>query len=554
MQGKRIDTTPGGPRARRLGLAASALVLASGLAACGSSGHATTAAGGSSTASTGGTQASVSVPTSHTLTLSFLQDPGQPPDPAVYYAGQGLLLQDNLYDGLVQYAPNTASRQIIPDLAASWTVSANSETYTFQLRHGVLFHDGTSFTSAAVAPSFARDSAVNQGPAYMAQAVSSIQTPDPYTVVINLSSPNASFLDYLASAYGPRIYSPSGLASHAGSDHDQTYLQAHDLGSGPYTLTKAVVGVDYQMQAFPQYWGKQPYYTTVDMPVIDNFNTEELEFEHGQIDAIMHDIPSQAIDSLSKNPKYAVYTLPTLQSEYAYINPSVGFLTSATNRAALVDAINAKQIVDDVYPGRGIVSPGLYPHDLLPAGLAAEPTKPDSSALSAIVNKLPDAEKKITIGYDTSSPDDALIAEILTNQLDAVGLSVTSVGYDTSTIYGWGPPGNPKGAPAILIEYIWPDAYDPYQWSHIALDPNGGINYLHCNVPNSSSELNQALITNDTNLFGQVGDAAVQAGCLVNLVDRNDVMAAQPWLKGIPEGHVVSAPNALLLDPLYPGS
>lgn len=552
MRDERIEMSATRRRVRRIGLASLTTVLAVGLAACGSSSH-TNAAGGTATSSPGASQPPVSVPTSHTLTLSFLQDPGQPPDPAVYYAGQGLLLQDNMYDGLVQYAPNTASRQIAPDLATSWTVSSNSETFTFQLRQGVTFHDGTPFTSAAVSPSFARDAAVNQGPAYMAQAVSSIQTPSPYTVVINLSSPNPSFLDYLAAAYGPRIYSPTGLAAHAGSDHDQTYFQTHDLGSGPYTLTKSVVGVDYQMQAYPQYWGKQPYYTTVDMPVIDNFNTEELEFEHGQIDAIMHDIPSQAIDALSKNPKYTVYTLPTLQSEYAYINPSAGFLATAANRSALINAINAKQIVDDVYPGRGIVSPGLYPHDLLPSGLAAEPTKPDVSALNAIVSQLPAAEKKITIGYDTSSPDDALIAEILTNQLDAVGLSVTSVGYDTSTIYGWAPPGNPKGAPAILIEYIWPDAYDPYQWSHISLDPNGGINYLHCNVPNSSSDLNQALVSNDTALFGKVGDAALQAGCLTNLVDRNDVMVAQPWLKGIAEGHVVSAPNALLLDPLYPG-
>ena len=518
-------------------------LISGGLAACSSGGGKSAASGPTTTA-----------PASHTLTLSFLQDPGQPPDPAVYYAGQGLILQDNMYDGLVQYEPGTAQRKIIPDLATSWTVSANSETYTFQLRSGVVFHDGTPFTSAAVAPSFARDAAVNGGPAYMAQAAASIQTPDTSTVVINLSSPNTVFLDYLASAYGPRIYSPTGLATHAGSDHDQTYLDTHDLGSGPYTLTKAAVGVDYQLQAFPQYWGKQPYYTTVNFPVIDNFNTEELEFDNGQIDAILHDLPSPAIDSFTKNPKFSVYTLPTLQSEYAYINPTSGFLTSAANRVALIHAINAQQIVNDVYPGRGTVSAGLYPHDLLPGGLAAEPTTANASALSAIVSKLSASEKHISIGYDNSSPDDALIAEIMANQLDAIGLSVTSVGYDTGTIYGWAPPGTVSGAPAILIEYIWPDAYDPYQWAHIALDPSGGINYLHCDVPNSSTELGQALVTNDTALFGQVGDAAVAAGCLVNMVNRVDVMVAQPWLKGMTAAHVVAAPNTLNLDALYPGT
>lgn len=90
-----------------VGAALVVAAAAAGLSACGSS----------------SSNVSTTVPTSHTLNLAFLQDPGQPPDPAVYCAGQGLILQDNIYDGLVQYAPNTADRNIVPDLATSWTVS-----------------------------------------------------------------------------------------------------------------------------------------------------------------------------------------------------------------------------------------------------------------------------------------------------------------------------------------------------------------------------------------------------------------------------------------------
>ncbi|MGD0880903.1 MAG: ABC transporter substrate-binding protein, partial [Acidimicrobiales bacterium] len=149
-------------------------LLATALAACGSSGSSST---------------STSYPTSHTLQLSFLQDPGQPPDPDVYYAGEGLLLTRNLYEGLVKYQSGTASRVIVPSLATSWAISNGGSTYTFQLRKGVLFHDGTPFTSAAVAPSFARRTAVDGGPAYMVAGVTSVQTPSPYTVVINLNAP-----------------------------------------------------------------------------------------------------------------------------------------------------------------------------------------------------------------------------------------------------------------------------------------------------------------------------------------------------------------------------
>jgi peptide/nickel transport system substrate-binding protein len=218
--------------------------------------------------------AAASFPTSHTLNLSFLQDPGQPPDPDVYYAGEGLLLTRNLYQGLLQYKSDTPKRVLEPELATSWSVSANGLVYTLQLRHGVLFHDGTPFTSAAIAPDFARRTAVDGGPAYQVSDVASVTTPDPYTAVITLKTPNTSFLDYLASPYGPVMESPTALAANAGSDSDQTYLETHDIGTGPYTLSESKVGVMYQLKEFPQYWGPKPYYTTVNLPVVDDLSTE----------------------------------------------------------------------------------------------------------------------------------------------------------------------------------------------------------------------------------------------------------------------------------------
>ncbi|HUE60484.1 MAG TPA: hypothetical protein VMO88_12960, partial [Acidimicrobiales bacterium] len=92
-------------RRQRRAMTVGSVVVAAGLSlsACSSSAK--------SSSSTGGGTGS-SFPTSHTLTLSFLQDPGQPPDPAVYYAGEGIILQDNMYDGLVQYAGGIAARRV----------------------------------------------------------------------------------------------------------------------------------------------------------------------------------------------------------------------------------------------------------------------------------------------------------------------------------------------------------------------------------------------------------------------------------------------------------
>jgi peptide/nickel transport system substrate-binding protein len=493
----------------------------------------------------------------HVLHLSFLQDPGQPPDPDIYYAGEGLLLTRNLYQGLVQYEPGTANRKIEPELATSWTISPNHVTYTFQLRHGVTFHDGTPFTSAAVEPSFARRAAVGGGPAYMVSDVKSVATPSKYEVIITLKTPNTAFMDYLASAYGPVMESPTALKAHAGTNHDQTYLETHDIGTGPYELTEAKVGVAYAMKAYPGYWGKKPYFTTVDLPVIDDLSTEEIEFNDGQIDGILHDLTDSAASSYQKNKSDSFYELPTLRSEVVYVNEHKGFLTSEEARVALLHAIDVKNIVAGVFPGgQATVPTQMSPAHLLPLQYAKETLTYDTSPLSKIVSKIPSAEKDITVGYDTGSPDDQLIAEQIGAELLGEGVTAKVVGYQTSEIYSWiGSVKDEESAatPNVLVDYFWPDADTPYTWSHITYDPNGGLNYMTCQVPGIGALDAKAVQTGSDALYNQVSNMAVSSGCWENLADQNDVMVFKPSIKGVVDAHVAAEPEMLLLDNLYEG-
>src|SRR5258707_5587524 len=196
-------------RTRRIGTGLLALAVALFAAGCGASGAKATAN---------------PAPTDHVLRLSFMQDPGQPPDPDIYYAGQGLLLTTNLYEGLLQFKGGQAKAELEPLLATEWNASPDNKVFTFKLREGVKFHDGTPFTSAAVKASFDRRAAVNQGPAYMVTDIDSVTTQGDYGVTVALKAPNSAFLDYLACPYGPRMMSPEGLKKNAGSDNAQTYL------------------------------------------------------------------------------------------------------------------------------------------------------------------------------------------------------------------------------------------------------------------------------------------------------------------------------------------
>ena len=526
---------------RRAGAAAAAVLAGLGLAACGSS---------SPSAPTAPSPA----PAGRTLSLSFLQDPGSGAgDPDIYYAGQGIILQDNTYQGLLQYAGGTATPTIIPDLAASYTVSKNYTVYTLKLRHGVYFHDGTPFTSAAVAPSFARRLAVGQGPAYMVMGAK-VTTQGLYQVTITLSAPNPFFPAYLASAYGPRMMSPAGLAAHAGSDHDQTYLATHDLGTGPYELSEAKIGSMYQLKAFPGYWGPKPYFSTVNLPVITDSSTQQLEFDKGQLAAIMHDLPESAVKQYLGDKAISSYALPTLNSDFLYVNPASGFLTSAANRMALLKAVNVQEIFKEVFTGRATIAGQAYPAHMMPAGDAAQDITYDTAPLASLVKSLPASERTLTIGYDSSSPDNQLVANVLSAELDQLGLTVTVQSYPTATIYGWPPPSpSAKGAPGVLLDGGWPDAAPPYMWAHISFDPNGGLNYLHCSTPEISQLLTQGATTGSAATFSQIGELSVQTGCWYNLVNQNDFMVAQPWLKGVAQAHVVTYPNSLNLYALSAG-
>jgi peptide/nickel transport system substrate-binding protein len=526
---------------QRATVTAVAVLAGLGLAACGTSSPSSPAARSS-------------VPASHTLDLSFLQDPGSGSgDPDIYYAGQGIILQDNLYQGLLQYEGGTATPTIIPDLATSYTVNKGYTVYTLKLRHGVLFHDGTPFTSAAVAPSFARRLAVGQGPAYMVMGAT-VTTQGPYQVTITLKSPNPFFPSYLAAPYGPRMMSPAGLAAHAGSDHDETYLRGHDLGTGPYELTEAKIGTVYQLKAFGKYWGPKPYFSTVNLAVIDDSSTQQLEFNKGQLAAIMHDLPESAVKSYLADKSVVSYSLPTLNSDFLYVNPAAGFLTTAANRMALLKAVNVQQIFKEVFTGRATVAQQAYPAHMMPAGNAAQSIPYDTAPLASLVKSLPASERTLTIGYDSSSPDNQLVANVLSAELDQVGLSTTVQSYPTATIYSWPPPApSAKGAPGVLLDAGWPDAAPPYMWAHISFDPNGGLNYLHCSTPQISQLLTQGAATGSAATFSEIGQLSAQTGCWYNLVNQDDFMVVQPWLKGVTQAHVVTNPNSLNLYALSAG-
>ena len=167
------------------------------------------------------------------LRTALTADPA-PLDPDTYYEAEGLAITTSVYEGLLHYEND--SPKIAGLLAESWDVSDGARTFTFKLRDGVKFSDGTKFDSAAAKASFQRRIDLKGGPSYMLADVESMSTPDPLTFVVHLRKPSQVFLDYLASPYGPLITSPTAVEKHAvGNDHAAKWFGSHSAGTGPYS-------------------------------------------------------------------------------------------------------------------------------------------------------------------------------------------------------------------------------------------------------------------------------------------------------------------------------
>ena len=136
--------------------------------------------------------------------------------------------------------------QIVGDLAESWSVSPDRLTYTFKLRPNVFFHDGSRLTSADVKASYERIARPPQG-VFSARrvdyaAISSIDTPDPLTVVFHLQWPEAAMLANFASPWNC-IYSAAKLAQ------DPEFPKTHVLGTGAFAFVDYVKGQYWRGQA-----------------------------------------------------------------------------------------------------------------------------------------------------------------------------------------------------------------------------------------------------------------------------------------------------------------
>jgi len=154
------------------------------------------------------------------------------------------------YSYLVKY-DSSQNGKIVGDLAKSWTISDDGRTYTFKLYEGVKFHDGTAFSSADIKATFERIAHPPEGVVSLRKSsfenVTSIEAPDPQTVIFKLAQPGASMLDNFASPFNC-VYSAAKIKDNP------KYPETNVMGTGAFQFVEYVRGSHWSSKRFDGYF------------------------------------------------------------------------------------------------------------------------------------------------------------------------------------------------------------------------------------------------------------------------------------------------------------
>jgi len=466
-------------------------------------------------------------------------------DPADAYDYFGINIIQNVGDGLVDYIPGTT--QYAPALATSWSVSSDGLTWTFNLREGVRFPDGTPFNASVVKYSIDRQFAIDEpegpfaGVGYDTIINRTVVT-GPSQVQFVLNSPFSAFLALVAFTpmypVNPNVASPSSIVNYT----EGSVNVSNPNGLGPYMLTKWIrtAGKDVEMDltANPYYWNASGGYPKTKNVIIKFYSDHTsllLALKNGEIDVAYRQLEASDIISLQGNSNFRIWTGPGAFIQYLVFNTASPPFNNLLVRQALAAAVNRSLITQGVFQGQAdplysMVPAGMFSHtDAFKdkygeANITLAKQLLQQAGYSA-TNKL-----TFTLTYPTQhySATDG-IAAALKQAFEATGMVSVQLAsqpwpnYKESTradqlqayIYGW-----------------YPDFVDPYDYLYPFL-PADGVGFLHTHFVDSQINSWLQQVTG-------ISDASQQAAIYTQLQTR---LADQAPLVPLFQGTTIAVSN-----------
>ncbi|WP_197495787.1 ABC transporter substrate-binding protein [Acidihalobacter yilgarnensis] len=482
-----------------------------------------------------GVPAFAATPT-NVLVIGKAADP-QTLDPDVTMDNNDWTVTYPAYQRLVRYktVAGKGTTSVVGELARSWTVSPDKLTWTFKLRPGERFADGTPVTASAVKFSFDRLLKLGKGPAEPFQDLASVMVINPYTIRFRLKEAFAPFLYTLAND-GAAIINPKVMTHQVNGDLAQAWLAGHTAGSGAYQLRSWQKGQSLIMTPNAHYAGPKPHFAEVIVKIVPDASARRLQLERGDLD-IAENLPADQLNAMKKagTPGVIVREYPSLKVTYLYLNNKRPPLDKVAVRRAIIEAVDARAIIGGILNGEGKPMGAPIPDGMWGYDPTLKPVARDIAKARALLKQAGAEHLKLSFDYSDADPNWSTIALAVQANLADAGISVKLENFANATYrdrLG-------KGDFDIAIGNWSPDFADPYMFMNYWFDSaNGGLagNRSFYSNPEVDKLVRTAAVATTQRermrLYQQAQRIAVKDAAYVYLFQKNSQIAMRKAVKG----------------------
>lgn len=422
-------------------------------------------------------------------------------DPATVSDFESFQVTRNVYDPLVQV--DDANQKLVPWLATSWEQSADGVTWTFHLKQGVTFHDGSKLDAQTVKMSLDRVLDLKQGPYYVISNFTKVQVVDPMTVAITTDAPDSYVPAHLVKV---GIVSSQALLAHrTASDPWATqFFQATAVGSGPYKLDQWQRGVQINLSKNELWWSPwQP--GSIDKVIIKPTSDVAARvqlFQTGGADFMNVWPPSDAI-RVGKLPHFKLLQFNTFDTDpIFYLNVQKPPFDKKEVRQAMQYAFDYNAMIA-FYKGYATIPTGPMPPDFPGAAKDLQPFKQDLNQARALLQQAGVSPSSINVNIlvVTGVAEFGVGATIMQDAMKKLGatLAINEIpSTELLTRYA-----NPASAGAMTDIIASPFTLDPLIFMAF-FRPDNTFNLAKFNDPSVTAGLDKAARTVDATARNQI--------------------------------------------------
>jgi len=357
------------------------------------------------------------------LTLAIQTEPAAWDPTQLPGADISRVVYDNVLQGLVK---RNVKGEIVPALAERWTTSPSSLTWTFYLRKGVKFHDGSDFNAEDVVAKFNRaknpdTKASGHIRPDLFKDIVGITAKDAYTVVFNLKQPNQNFLFTLTM--------PESVILPKGAKLEE--MKVKPIGTGPFKFAAWDRGVAVRLEANPDYYIKGlPYLDKVNFRFLGDGDAQLASLRAGDIDVIAYSMLPENAVILAKDPNFKVFSGSGTAEAVASMNNSTPPFNDIRVRKAIEYAVNKDELISGAMLGYGVKigsmrSPGEACYIDLSNAYKYDPDRAKKLLADAGFNE--QNPLKFTFKIAAEFPYERRIGEAMAAQLNKLGVIQVSI-------------------------------------------------------------------------------------------------------------------------------